>query len=111
MKIVVALLTLLAALAGAETVPDAQSAADIVFTEILDGNIQGRSVMVFPEPVSQGETVETWNEEVTAPLSGYLVLIDDMAYANWEHPCRWVFVTQDGQMEVIRMTTPPSPLE
>ena len=111
MKILAALLTLIAALAGAETVPDAESAADLVFTEILDGNIQGRSVMVFPETFSQGETVETWHEEVTAPVSGYLVLIDDMAYANWQHPCRWVFVAQDGQMEVIRMTTPPTPLE
>lgn len=111
MKTAISLLVLLAGFAGAATVPDADTAADLVFTEVLEGNITGRSVMVLDEMVSRGTVLGSWRYQVTAPIDGYLVLIDDMAYANWEHPCRWVFVNPDGKMETVRMTTPPDALE
>lgn len=111
MKTTLALVILLAGFAGASAVPDADTAADLVFAEILDGDITGRSVMVLEEPVSRGTVLGSWRYQVTAPIDGYLVLIDDMAYANWEHPCRWVFVNSEGEMETVRMTTPPDALQ
>jgi len=104
-------LAFLTALAGADAVVNSNTAADLVYSEILDGNITGRSIMVLDRILPSGLTVETWTDEVTVPIDGYLVLIDDMAYANWEHPCRWVFVGLNGEMEIIRMTSPPSFLE
>ncbi|NOQ21384.1 MAG: T9SS type A sorting domain-containing protein [Candidatus Aegiribacteria sp.] len=111
MKKGVIVLVLLAAFASASNVIDANTAADMVFSEILDGNITGRSVMVLDRILTEGSTVESWNDDATVPIDGYLVLIDDMAYANWEHPCRWVFVGLNGEIEIIRMTTPPNFLE
>lgn len=110
MKKSLTVLVLIAAFAGSGSVVNANTAAEMVFSEILDGNITGRSVMVLDRMLTEGSIVESWHEEVTVPMDGYLVLIDDMAYANWEHPCRWVFVGLSGEMEIIRMTTPPEAL-
>lgn len=111
MKASFTILILLTSIAAASSVVDANSAANLVYTEILEENITGRSIMVIDRILNQGSTVETWTDEVTVPLNGYLVLIDDMAYANWEHPCRWVFVGLNGEMIIVRMTTPPNELE
>ena len=111
MKYALTFLVLLIALAGASGVVNANTAADMVFSERLDGNITGRSVMVLDYVLPEGSIAESWHEEVTVPMDAYLVLIDDMAYANWEHPCRWVFVGLNGEMEIVRMTTPPNALE
>ncbi len=111
MKFTFSVVILLAAFAGASGVVNANSAAELVFTNVLDENITGKTIMVLDRIIPEGRIVETWNEEVTAPFDGYLVLVDDMAYANWEHPCRWVFVGTNGEMEIIRMTTPPNALE
>ncbi|MBN2585920.1 MAG: T9SS type A sorting domain-containing protein [Candidatus Fermentibacteraceae bacterium] len=111
MKIVLPILVILTAFAGASAVMNANTAADLVFTQLLDENITGRSVLALDGMVSRGTEMGAWQYEVTAPFDGYLVLVDDMVYANWEHPCRWVFVSPDGDMQVIRMTTPPDALE
>ncbi|PIE52850.1 hypothetical protein CSA37_04200 [Candidatus Fermentibacteria bacterium] len=86
-------------------------AAELVYTEILDLDVTGKVVYSFPQTIVQGETVSSWTENVPAPVSGYFVLIDDVAEANWEHHCRWVFVTPSEEMEVVEMTTPPDFLE
>ena len=111
MKKVLVFLVLLVTFASASGAVDANTAADMVFTQILNGNITGRSVMVLDRILPEGSTVETWHEEVTVPMDAYLVLIDDMAYANWEHPCRWAFVGLNGDMEIVRLLTPPNALE
>ncbi|NOQ23117.1 MAG: T9SS type A sorting domain-containing protein [Candidatus Aegiribacteria sp.] len=110
MKNILVLLVLLAALAGASDVVNANVATDLVFSEVLSSNITGRSVMVLDRVLPEGTVVETWHDKVTVPIDGYLVLIDDMAYANWAHPCRWVFVGLNGDMEIISMMTPPAVL-
>ncbi len=111
MKKALTLLILLAAFAGASSAVDANTAADMVFSELLNGNITGRTVMVLDAVLPAGSIVETWHEEVTVPMDAYLVLIDDMAYANWAHPCRWVFVGLNGDMEILSLITPPNALE
>ncbi len=83
-------------------------AAQLVYNDLLSLDIEGRSVLSFPEVIIQGDIVSTWTSSVTAPASGYFVLVDDVAGANWEHPCRWVFVTSGGDMEIIPMNTPPN---
>lgn len=105
------LLVYLVALSAAAPVGSANSAAELVYSELLDCDISGRSLMVLDDPVTGGSVMGSWRYEVTVPMDGYLVLIDDMAYANWEHPCRWVFVSAEGDMEVVRMTTPPDALQ
>lgn len=96
-----------AACAFASVVNSPHEAANLVYTEVLNLDISGKSVYSFSEPILAGTEVSTWTGLVAAPVTGYLILIDDVAGANWEHPCRWVFVAYSGDMEIIPMTTPP----
>ncbi len=105
-----AIVVLITGLAAPDGTMNANSAADLVLSEVLGQNISGKSVMVLDRIIPEGTAVESWHDTVTAPLDGYLVLIDDFACANWEHPCRWVFVGLDGEMQIINMMTPPNAL-
>ncbi len=102
MKKAMTFLVLLVTFAGANGVVNANTASEMVFSEMLNDNITGKTVMVLDRVLPEGSIVATWHEEVTVPMDAYLVLIDDMAYANWEHPCRWVFVGLNGEMEIVR---------
>jgi hypothetical protein len=98
-----------AALAASVTSPT--QAAQLVFDELLRGSIEGRQILVLPSLVEQGRTIDTWHQSVTVPFDGYLVLVDDMALANWEHPCRWVFVSAEGLTQIVNLSTPPVALD
>lgn len=95
---------------SAASVNSPEEAAELVLEELLEGSFVGKIVYSLPRAVEAGEILGSWNSEVVVPIDGYLVLIDDMALANWEHPCRWVFVGFEGNMEIIRKTTPPDAL-
>jgi hypothetical protein len=110
MKSVSICLVLITTLAAASTISNPHQAADLVLNDVLEGEIEGKSVLSLERILTAGETVGTWHENIIVPVTGYLILIDDMAYANWEHPCRWVFVTADGEMKIIRLMTPPDAL-
>ena len=109
MKLTFIGLMIIAAIASA-SVDTPHQAAALVLDQMLDGNIEGRSVLSYPGQVYEGEPIATWNEDVVAPFAGFLVLIDDAALANWEHPCRWVFVSPEGTTQSFHMTTPPNAL-
>lgn len=110
MKTLSLMMLVFAAVVSAAVVDGPHQAASIVLDELLAGDVAERSVLSMPVRVSAGQVIETWTSGVTAPLSGWLVLVDDMALANWEHPCRWVFVSPEGSMEIVNMTTPPMAL-
>ena len=110
MKTLLVIMLALAAAVSAATVSGPHQAARIVLDELLDGDVSERSVLSLPTMVCAGEVIATWTTSVTVPIDGWLVLVDDMALANWEHPCRWVFVSPDGGMEIVNMTTPPTAL-
>ncbi len=110
MKLSLSLLAILCALSSAG-VSGPREAAALVFDEMLASDCSGRAVSYLPEAVYEGQGIESWHETVESPFGGYLVLVDDMALANWEHPCRWVFVAFDGTTSIVEMNTPPSCLE
>lgn len=110
MKIALLFLATLAGISAA-SVGSPERAAGLVFDELLDSDCSGRTLSYLPEAVYEGQGIESWHETVESPFGGYLVLVDDMALANWEHSCRWVFVGFDGTMSVVEMQTPPSCLE
>jgi len=86
-------------------------AARLVYDELLQGSVVGKEVLAWPADLAQGMLVESWHESVPVPFDGYLVLVDDMALANWEHPCRWVFVSASGDMRTVGMFTPPTGID
>ncbi len=101
------LLLLAATSVFALSVSTPHEAANLVYSHILDSKIEDRSVLSYPEMLTEGQTVTTWNTEMDVPFDSWLILIDDKALANWEHKCRWIFVSPDGNTEIFHMTTPP----
>jgi len=80
-----------------------------VVHQLLDGHTDGKRVYLNPQPLPAGMPVKTWGRTVfTTTHDGWLVFIDDQARANFEHPCRYVFVEQDTlELTVHQASTPP----
>ncbi len=105
-----ALFTLLAAPAWSASVDSPVEARDLVQTSVLLGETTGKRIAVHPDLLPAGTAIETWHKTaITTPAAGYVVFVDDLAYANFEHPCRYVFVDQaTGGLTVVSATTPPN---
>lgn len=88
-------------------VEDLKIAADLVEEELLSDGYEGKIIYSYPAMLEEGDLLSTWHQDVRVPFDSYLIFIDDMALANWEHPCRWVFVSTVGEMEIIELFTPP----
>jgi hypothetical protein len=88
-------------------------ARDLVLEELLAGDTAGKRLMVHPDLLSKDTQVMGWHETtITTPSEGFVVFIDDMAFANFTHPCRYVFVdSQNGTFLVKDATTPPRGME
>ncbi len=111
MKLVLSLLLVVAATGMSARVESPEQAADLVVSELLGGDCVGRIVQYIPEALPAGHGIDGWHDTIDMPFDGYFVLVDDMALANWEHPCRWVFVNPEGRMEIVDMLTPPMALD
>ncbi len=111
MKIVLCVAAVLCGASTAVTVTGPEQAAGLVYDELLSADHAGKAVYYLPQEVSTGQGIDSWHGTVASPFDGYLVLIDDMALANWEHPCRWIFVSFDGTLGIFDMNTPPNALE
>lgn len=92
---------------------DAGTAMDLVVHQLLESKTTGKRVFVTPEILPGGTEVKTWQRTVfTTDRPGWLVFVDDVALANFEHPCRYVFVAQDTQkLTIHEATTPPLDME
>ena len=91
---------------------DAESVMELVVDQLLDSRTDGRRVYVTPAPLAAGTEVRTWSHTVfTTDRPGWVVFLDDLAQANFEHDCRYVFVDRDSQaLEIHDATTPPADL-
>jgi len=107
MRLLPILFLIVASSVFAARVNGPSEAADLVMgTMMLD--MERVEVRVFPAILEEGSVVGAWSYPgVFAPFQSYLVLVDDFALANWEHPCRWVFVSPQGDVSTERMTVPP----
>jgi hypothetical protein len=91
----------------------AKRAKKVVLRGVLKGDITGRAIFMVKTPISKSTVVKGWtgkrDETFTMPFDeGWFFFIDDMAEANWTHPCRYVFVDFDGKQKIIiRASMPP----
>jgi hypothetical protein len=91
----------------------ADKAIQILTEKILSGKLNGKTVYISKMPLKKGETIKaiTKTYQVDALASSWVFFIDDAPRANWEHPCRYVFVDEDtGNYTVIEGKTPPDNL-
>ncbi len=84
-------------------------ALSLVADRLLEGQTGGRRLSVHPDLLEPGATIVSWRgPALTTPSAGYVVFVDDLAYANFAHPCRYVFVDREtGGMTIVNALTPP----
>ncbi|MCK5036389.1 MAG: T9SS type A sorting domain-containing protein [Candidatus Sabulitectum sp.] len=91
-------------------IANSSEAANLVM-ETMVTDLSGKEVRSFDGQLSMGDLLGAWSHpEIIVPFDGYFVLIDDFVLANWAHPCRWVFVSPDGEMTTVKMVIPPDML-
>ncbi|KPK68375.1 hypothetical protein AMJ82_08380 [candidate division TA06 bacterium SM23_40] len=93
------------ALAG---IASGDEALHLVLDQVLDNDTKGKRVFVSSECFSPGTPIHSWKGEIfTTDTYGWVVFIDDMAAANWEHPARYVFVEREtGSLRVYHAMVP-----
>jgi len=89
-----------------------EMAVAVTVDALLSGSTEGVRLYVAPAPVAPGETVASAKRPVfTAPAEGWLLFIDRIPRANWEHPCWYVFVdAQTGALAHHDAMVPPAGL-
>ena len=104
------LLLVVSAFAFGAVVNSPTEAANLVM-ETMVTDYSNKEVRSFEGTVTEGQLLGAWSlPEVVVPFDGYFVLVDDCVLANWAHPCRWVFVSPNGEMETVGMSIPPDVL-
>lgn len=78
---------------------------------VSNESLVGKLVYVSREPLPGGENIRSWRTEFQVPRQfshAWFYFIDDAPKANWEHPCRYVFVETKTHAHVImKAMTPP----
>ncbi len=104
------LLVLVPAFAFGSAINSPTEAASLVM-ETMVTDFSNKEIRSFDGYVNEGQLLGAWSlPEVVVPFDGYFVLIDDFVLANWAHPCRWVFVSPEGEMNTVGMSIPPDVL-
>jgi hypothetical protein len=89
-----------------------EEAAELVVSELLGTRADSVFLFVRYETVSPGEEIADLKGTVfTAPSTGWVAFLDDHPTANWEHPCRCIFIDYlTGDYQVYDRLTPPESL-
>jgi hypothetical protein len=104
---------LLGAIACAARSPESDKQAQLRTLEkdILKEPLAGKLVYVSRDPLPGGTMIPAWRAKIQVPaefVQARFYFIDDAPKANWEHPCRYVFVdTKTHKHVVIKASTPP----
>ncbi len=106
---VAVLIVLASGSASATPALDRDAAAALVRDGLLGGDYGDVRVYVYPETVPAGVTMSTWKKDVfTTKSEGWFFFIDLVPPANWEHPCKYVFVdAATGDIEAYDEMVPP----
>ncbi|MDY0040416.1 MAG: C13 family peptidase [Desulforhabdus sp.] len=76
--------------------------------ELLGHTVGNRRVYAIPSRLEGQVAIENWEEQLFLGQGpGWLFFVDDNPRANWEHACRFVLVTEAGEILVTRSMTPP----
>ena len=95
-----------------EVVGALKEAKRLVVDDILGGDISGKAIYMVKSPISEGTIARGWRPKVQTfvmPFDrGWFFFIDDHLMANWEHPCRYVFIDyQATEYREFEAYTPP----
>lgn len=89
-------------------------AEDLVLNQILADEIGSIDVYVSNEVINSPDVLQLWNDEsISCPYtSNWVFFVDDMVFANWYHPCRYIFVNTDtGEYQIVDQNIYPENYE
>ena len=81
-----------------------QEATDLVLNQVLSGELDQIDVFMLDETKSGQFTIFLENNEtVELPYSSnWVYFVDDRPFANWAHPCRYIFVDEaTGAYQIV----------
>ncbi len=86
--------------------------AEEAYSRLVDGllghTVGDRRIYLYKEKSQGAVAIENWRGTLSFDQGpGWLFFVDDIPRANWEHPCRFVLVTEAGEIVVTKSTTPP----
>lgn len=86
-----------------------ENAWQLVKKQVLKDSTEGKIIYMSDEPLSAGSSIPSFLRTEHSPLyKAWFFFIDDMPEANWDHPCRWVFVNVgNGAYEIRDRRNPP----
>ncbi len=80
-------------------------------TLVLTEGLQGKVVYITQNPLASGTVIKSWMSQHVSPQEykfSWFYFVDDHPAANWEHPCRYVFIDiESGQFQIQQGKTPP----
>jgi hypothetical protein len=91
--------------------------ADKIVSEYIENEITDYHWLYSNDSITPDKngltTISTWHKEfVSIHNPCFVYFIDEYPYANWVHPCRYLFVNKkDGQIYVKKAKTPPENME
>ena len=82
--------------------------------EILKEPLSGKAVYMMRERLAGGASIKSWRESYRVPdafRKTLFIFVDDQPGANWEHPCRYIFIEEEtGNYRIVAGRTPPDSL-
>ena len=82
---------------------------------ILAEKLEGKVIYVSSRPLAANTVIPSWQDAYSVPDrfdKAWFMFVDDLPNANWEHPCRYIFIdvnTQEYTIEQAR--TPPTEMD
>lgn len=91
------------------------SAQNKDYIRVVENLVEGESgsdylLYVSDTYCAYNDSVKLWSSVIYSPYNrSMLFFIDDVPGANWEHPCRYIFIDLDNRnnITIIDATTPP----
>ncbi|MDA3885883.1 MAG: T9SS type A sorting domain-containing protein [Candidatus Delongbacteria bacterium] len=85
-----------------------EQAKDLVLTQILADKI-GKVDVFSLKTVKNGSSIAILDRELNCTYnSNWVFFVDDLVFADWSHPCRYIFVDEEtGEYQIINDTFPP----
>jgi len=100
---------------GGKGTPDKEALRTMLEKQVLKESLVGKRVYVSRKPIPGRKYIYTWRMKVQVPPKfsrAWFFFVDDMPEANWEHPCRYVFVdVKTHDSEVVKASLPPKNLD
>jgi hypothetical protein len=85
-----------------------KKAEGIVFSQILENNIEGIVVYKLQIIVDAGSLITNIDEEYKVEEDSWFFFIDDAPGDRWKHPCRYVFIDcKNSAYKIINEGLPP----